>query len=388
MNQIKIDHFSPTDSCSNNKTDALLTVNWTGSALLQESTLHQISPYIGKMKSSMANALITSFTNKNDIIYDPFCGSGTIALESWILGRNVIANDLSPYAMTLTKAKLFPVLSLDAANIEIEKVSIEVETVRKRIDLHKIPEWVRSFFHPETLKETLAWFQVLKERQSEFLLSCLLGILHHQRPGFLSFPSSHTVPYLREKKFPRESYSDLYSYRSVKDRLERKVKRALKRIPSLDEGINRECQMLDASEYIPSTKIQAIITSPPYMRQLNYARDNRLRLWFLGDDDWKMLDHNISPKETDFFMMFKRCLGLWKSVLAPSGKCIFVVGDSFSRQYKMPLPEVVEKIATEEIGGYSLDWKYEDQIPNARRVRRGYSGSQHETILVLKLNGK
>src|SRR5258708_20036869 len=47
-----------------------------------------------------------------------------------------------------------------------------------------------------------------KQRRSTFLLSCLLAILHHQRPGFLSFPSSHAVPYLRLNSFPRELYPE------------------------------------------------------------------------------------------------------------------------------------------------------------------------------------
>src|ERR1044071_6719373 len=79
---------------------------WEGSVAYQESTLHQLSPYIGKMKSSMARTLIDIFTNKGQTIYDPYCGSGTVALEAWILGRNIIANDLSPYAYILSQAKL------------------------------------------------------------------------------------------------------------------------------------------------------------------------------------------------------------------------------------------------------------------------------------------
>ena len=76
--------------------------------------------------------------------------------------------------------------------------------------VRKVPMWVREFFHPETLRETLAWTLTLRERRRWFLLASLLGILHHQRPGFLSFPSSHTVPYLRKKAFPPAKFPELY----------------------------------------------------------------------------------------------------------------------------------------------------------------------------------
>lgn len=357
---------------------------WKSSTLQEESSLHQISPYIGKMKPAMARTLISEFTTKDDTIYEPFCGSGTVAFEAWAAGRNIIANDLSPYAYALTNAKLFPYITIDDAIAELNIVNEQVRPVIPKIDLRKIPIWVRSFFHPETLRETVAWSEVLMSRRSFFLLSCLLGILHHQRPGFLSYPSSHTVPYLRQKKFPRDIYPELYQYRPVRERLEKKIMRMLKRVPQLDSGLNRECYMSDAANFIPERKVDAIITSPPYMRQLDYGRDNRLRLWFLGTRDWKSLDNFISPSEKNFFNLFRSCLKLWQDVLIPNGKCILVLGDNHSKLYDMLLPDAIDYIATQEIGGYSVIWKYCEQIPNERRVRRGYCGTMTDTILVLQ----
>lgn len=363
-----------------------ISSNWKGSALSEESTLHQVAPYIGKMKSSMAKELISTFTHEGENLYDPYCGCGTVALEAWAAGRNVIANDLSPYAVVLTQAKLSPYFALQDALCEITSVAKKIRKIIQKVDLRKVPKWVRDFFHPETLREIIAWFQVLRARKSYFLISCFLGILHHQRPGFLSYPSSHTVPYLRQKKFPREIYPELYQYRPVQERLEKKVARALKRKPPLDHQLLRSCHMRDASKFVPEPKINAIITSPPYMRQLDYGRDNRLRLWFLGAQDWKSLDHSISPSETKFISLIRSCLKLWRSVLVPKGLCVFVLGDTRCRSYDSPLPDAVAHIATEEIKGYSVLWKYTETIPDARRIRRGSSGSLTETILVLCKN--
>ena len=363
-----------------------LSSKWEGSAVHEESTLHQLSPYVGKMKSSMANALISKFTKKGEIVYDPFSGSGTVAHEAWIAGRHIYASDLNLYASVLTRAKLFPYLSVKDAIDYIEKIDKILISKDNKIDLRKIPAWVRSFYHPETLREIVAWSHILKERKSYYLLSCLLGILHHQRPGFLSYPSSHTVPYLREKKFPIEKYPELYEYRSLKDRLIRKVNRSLKRVPQLDDRIIRKYYMRDAAYFVPDQKVHAIITSPPYMRQLDYGRDNRLRLWFLGVEDWKALDHAISPPEVNFISLMKTCLKLWQNVLTQNGLCVFVLGDGHSRLYNMSLADVVGHLATSEVGGYFIASKYTEAIPNERRVRRGCRGSSTETILVLRKN--
>ena len=357
---------------------------WNGSVASEESTLHQLSPYIGKMKSKMAFSLISEFTRKGMTLYEPYCGSGTVALEAWAAERNVIAIDLNPYAVTLTRGKLFPLLSLENAYAEIDEFARRAKDLARTVDLRKIPRWVRSFFHPETLRETVAWFEVLNSRRSYFLLSCLLGILHHQRPGFLSYPSSHTVPYLRSKNFPIDSYPDLYQYRSVRQRLEKKVKRALKRIPSLDVELRRECYRRTAATFAPAGRIDAIVTSPPYMRQLTYGRDNRLRLWFLGVRDWKSLDCTVSPSESRFFESLRSSLRIWQGVLRPKGLCVLVLGDAFSRVYDMPLSDAVAVLATEELGGYSVVWSYTEPIPLNRRVRRNCNGSLHETVLVLR----
>src|SRR6266852_6011353 len=92
-----------TNSKRRRNTRGEIVCDWSGSALKDESTLHQLSPYIGKLKSSIAASLVHQFTKEGDLVYDPFSGSGTVALESWTAGRRVVANDLSPYAYLLTR---------------------------------------------------------------------------------------------------------------------------------------------------------------------------------------------------------------------------------------------------------------------------------------------
>ena len=117
-----------------------------------------------------------------------------------------MANDLNPYAMVLTRAKLLPYSSSEDALSDLGELSKEVATEPSE-DLRRVPSWVRKFFHRETLRETLKWTRVAQRGRRWFLLACLMGILHHQRPGFLSFPCSHTIPYLRLNKFPRTPIS-------------------------------------------------------------------------------------------------------------------------------------------------------------------------------------
>src|ERR1700722_4792587 len=67
--------------------------HWRRACTVSENKLHQLSPYIGKLKSSIAHDLIRDLTRPTDIVADPFCGSGTIPLECALAGRRVIASD-------------------------------------------------------------------------------------------------------------------------------------------------------------------------------------------------------------------------------------------------------------------------------------------------------
>jgi adenine-specific DNA methylase len=89
---------------------------WVESSLGSECTLHQLAPYIGKLKTTLASTLISEFSRPGHIVFDPFSGSGVVPLESLLLSRGTIANDVSPYAAVLTRAKLHVPLSEEFAN--------------------------------------------------------------------------------------------------------------------------------------------------------------------------------------------------------------------------------------------------------------------------------
>jgi hypothetical protein len=279
-----------------------------------KSSIHSISPYVGKLRPELANELIREFTQEKSIVFDPFCGSGTIAFESWINNRETLAVDMNYYAYVLTMAKLNPFPTYNDAIKQYEVCQQLVKIREIKVDLRTIPKWVRQFFNPETLKGILRWTGVLLEKKEWFLLACLLGILHHQRPGFLSYPSSHGAPYLRINKFPKDKFPQLYGYRCVESRLLEKITRTYRHIPQFDFAVKRSvfnCNTLHYRNH--SNQNMTIITSPPYMKSLTYARDNRLRLWFLGYPDWKALDKDVSLGKDNFLILMKNCFRSWSS---------------------------------------------------------------------------
>ena len=295
-------------------------------ASIEPTTLHQIAPYIGRLRVSMAKRLVAALSKPGDLVVDPFVGAGTIALEAAATGRPVLCSDWNPYAFVLTKAKLFPPRSHDQAIRQFDHVWRLSRSLLRRQDLRAVPLWVRAFFHNETLRSALAFRDACLKREDDFMLACLLGILHHERPGFLSYPSSHLVPYLRSRKYPPHQYRNLYEARDVKPRMLAKIRRTLRFLPS-ELSSSRKIVLRDARHLPRIRNIRAVITSPPYMNELDYVRDNRLRLWFIGKDIPEKFECGAFRGESAFARLIGEVFGRLSQGICRGGYIAMVLGD-------------------------------------------------------------
>ena len=75
-------------------------------------------------------------------------------------------------------------------------------------------------------------------------------------------------------------------------------------------------------------QVQLVLTSPPYLDVVNYAKQNWIRCWFLGveaDEAHEELDDNLTLTSWLEFMglVIVQC----KRMLAPRGTLVFVIGD-------------------------------------------------------------
>lgn len=347
--------------------------------------LHGLSPYVGRLATHRAVALINRLSKTGETVADPFCGSGTIPLEAWRSGMTVVASDLSPYAVALTRAKLFPVHSLEQALEQIELLAPLVKKKITTVDLRRVPKWIRSFYHPETLREAIAWSDILKKHKHWFLFGCFLNLLHHQRPGFLSYPASHATPYLRRAKFPPEQFPELYEYRDVKSRLLKKVCRTLGKPMEFNYDISRVVKLCNAPNLAQTTQeVDCIITSPPYMSGLDYARDNRLRLWFCGAYDWTELEHQLSPTRPSFSNLMNNCARRWQYWLRQGGYLAIVLGDIHHDNKRIDVAKLVLESVKNEAPLLELISCEDQAIPDEKRLIKGNAGTLTETTLIFR----
>jgi SAM-dependent methyltransferase len=357
---------------------------WKGCFNAKESSIQQLSPYVGKLKSGMARVLIEEFSRRGETVLDPFCGSGVVPYEALLAGRHAIGNDLSPYAYVLTQGKMLaPQSHAEAVRRALGALD---EAAGEPYDPAQVPEWVRAFFHPQTLHEIVTVCRVLRRRREYFLLACLLGILHHVRPGFLSYPASHLVPYLRIKKYPPEAYPGMYGYRPLRPRLLAKVSRAYRRFQPIDPGLRRLVLQANAMSLpLDDGSVDTIVSSPPYYGALDYGRDNRLRLWFLGVDDYRQVEQVLTSNERVYIPEMTRALGEMLRILKPGRAAVLVLGDYHRNGHRQDSATALEQIVREQYGEHAaVQRSLVDEIPDERRARRRTRTTKQETIVVVR----
>lgn len=67
--------------------------------------IHKLHDYPAMLVPDLVEKIISEYAGENDMIFDPFGGSGTVAVCANRLGHNVISNDINPLARFITKVK-------------------------------------------------------------------------------------------------------------------------------------------------------------------------------------------------------------------------------------------------------------------------------------------
>jgi len=134
--------------------------------------------------------------------------------------------------------------------------------------------------------------------------------------------------------------------------------------------------------YINDSTVDAVITSPPYMDTLDYARDNRLRLWFLGVKDYKIVKRNEIGKISTFEEDMLSVLITMSKVIKPGGVCVFVLGDVIRNNHKYDVPLIICELAKANVKQLYLAKKLTRNVPNNYRTIKSKRATKKETIIV------
>ncbi|MGA2161610.1 MAG: DNA methyltransferase [Methanoregula sp.] len=307
---------------------------WT-SRQRQASRIHEIS-YRACFKPQLPRFFIDLFTKEGDIVYDPFSGRGTTAIEAGFAGRQVIANDVNPLSRIITEPRFNPPEVSDVAD---RLTHISREGGKAEIDLS-------MFYHPGTEGEIVALRQYLLMRRAkgtEDALDRWIGMVATNRltghsDGFFSvytLPPNQAVSPESQRRINIKR-GQVPEYRDTHELILRKTKSLLSGLTSTErENLNRAGKTVRfftgdarATHGIPDNTVRLTVTSPPFLDIVQYREDNWLRCWFCGLDE----------DAIGCTITMARTVGEWEAVMgevfrelfritSPGGYVAFEVGE-------------------------------------------------------------
>jgi len=295
-------------------------------------SLHKLAPYVGGFPPSLAHHFIRRFSDPGETVLDPFCGAGTAPLEGALHGRQTIGNDAFSYAHVLSFAKCNPLRTGEFEEYLDTKLQETTDVQNENMDLLENDD-LHVFYSDYTLDQILRLREVLKNdnsRESLYLNAVMCGILHGPSDMFLSLQTKDTyagsVDYVREYAQENDLIKPEVDIRPKALRKQEIVSE--NSIPSnLQERtriVRNDARNLDVED----ESVDLILTSPPYMRVLDYTWNNWIRLWWLNEDrkeERNKLD--LTSDVSKYRRFIRECLEEMYRVLSSDSVAVLIVGD-------------------------------------------------------------
>jgi len=320
---------------------------WT-SRQRQASSIHEVS-YRACFKPQLPAYFIEQLTRAGDLVYDPFSGRGTTAVEAALRGRNVIVNDVSHLSSILARPRL-ELPSVAEVDGRLRSLRFAVRP-RSNVDLS-------MFFHPATEFEILGlreylfrrWIAGAEDSADRWIRMVATNRLTGHSPGFFSvytLPPNQAVSAEDQVRINAKLRQEP-EYRDVRALILKKSVQLQSRLTAADRWRLRTaagtarylaCRAA-ASPDIHSSTVQLTVTSPPFLDVVHYALDNWLRCWFNGLDAEAIAARTTRSKTVeDWSAEMAAVLAELHRVTRPGGWVAFEVGEV--RRGTVKLEEII-----------------------------------------------
>ena len=271
-----------------------------------ERATHLIHPYPAKLLAHIPFFFLATggLSKPGDTVLDPFCGSGTVLLESMLAGRNGLGADANPLARLITSVKTHRYrVTLLAGEVKQLLRSIPKRATIAPPDVINIDLW----FYPHVIEQLLRILQVIQSVEGtarQFFDVCFSNCLKRVS---LADPRLSVPVRLREDQYPKGHWLRVKTSQRIRrlrrvnviKEFERVVSANLERVARLSnqhsngaavQVVSSDARRLIAERpglvpngaEVPGGSVQLVITSPPYAGAQKYVRAASLSLGWLG----------------------------------------------------------------------------------------------------------
>ena len=367
--------------------------------------IRTVHPFPARMAPEIALRKLEGL-RPNSLVLDPMVGSGTVVRQALALGHRAIGFDMDPLAVLMSRVWTSPI---DAAAVEAEYERLineahDVDLRTESLSWHdqETTEFVQYWFAGKQRRALTRLAVVLARRDRARLgdtrraavdvLKVALSrtIVTKEQCASLARDTSHSRPHRVADDNEYDVFAGLR--RSTAALIDRLQEHPLARRARVENGDARKLTLRRGC-------VDYILTSPPYLNQIDYMRGHRLSLvWFgysllelrairsstigaerAGDEDGikaiacivgAMCEiDNLAPRHQSMVLRYagdlKALLAESARVLSPSGRAVFVVGNSCLKEQFIHNANGVAQAARQ--AGLKVVSRRERELPHASR---------------------
>lgn len=248
-----------------------------------ERASHYLHPYPAKLLPHIAHFFLAnrSLVGADEVVLDPFGGSGTVALETILSGRTALYADANPLGRLITAVKTRSIdpASLAAASAEVRE-GFRRSRARKLPDVVNLQKWFDPSITSDLVRLRAAIGALKDEALRDFMrvtFSAVTRKASNSDPRF-------SVPVRYRDGEARNEFSVIDLFES---QLEANITRvgALGQVAFLGSatpaGTDARKLTTAAGGRLPDASVGMIISSPPYASAQKYVRAASLSLGWL-----------------------------------------------------------------------------------------------------------
>lgn len=256
--------------------------------------VHSWYKYSAGYSAKWAEDILQPYTSEN-IILDPFVGSGTSCLAANAVGVNSIGFEAHPFIFRISRAKLYALSDIRKFTNAAERLLLTAETLYKNSnqEITQSPELLQKCFEADNLMklESLRLAYISADLDDETSHLCWLLITSIIRP--CSSAGTAQWQYLLPNRKKHKISETFECYRI-------KLSKMLIEMEYVQESYNKDVKadilLEDARTpfILPENSVDFVITSPPYPNNYDYADATRLEMTFWRDiKGWGCLHDKI-----------------------------------------------------------------------------------------------